>query len=191
MRYFLGIFIAFAIFLNPAHAQEFGSSSEDLRRERREIQSLLRDPNIGDESKVFLKFRLREISFSFRKRDIPKKLRLSPVTLGKNEESNEDQPVEIYVGKASFYADKFHGRKTASGEIFSNDAMTAAHKTLPFGTRMKVNNPRTGASIIITINDRGPYAKNRILDLSKYAFSQLAPLSRGVIDVYLEILRDQ
>lgn len=91
-------------------------------------------------------------------------------------------------GKASYYAEKFNGRTTASGEIFSNSLMTAAHKTLPFGTRVRVTNQSNGNSIEVVINDRGPYVEGRIIDLSSAAFSSLDNLSRGVLDVRVDIL---
>jgi len=83
-------------------------------------------------------------------------------------------------GGASWYGPGFHGKKTASGERFNQNAMTAAHKTLPLGTVVKVTNQRTGKSIKVTINDRGPYAKGRIIDLSKAAAAQLGTKNAGV-----------
>jgi len=83
-------------------------------------------------------------------------------------------------GGASWYGPGFHGKKTASGERFNENAMTAAHKTLPLGTVVKVTNQRTGKSIKVTINDRGPYAKGRIIDLSKAAAAQLGTKNAGV-----------
>jgi rare lipoprotein A len=76
---------------------------------------------------------------------------------------------KLFDGVASFYADKFHGRKTASGEPFNMNAMTCAHKTLPFGTKLMVKNAKTGKSCVVTVNDRGPYSGNRVLDLSREA----------------------
>ena len=72
-------------------------------------------------------------------------------------------------GMASWYGPGFHGRRTASGETFNANAMTAAHRTLPFGTRVRVANKRTGRSVVVRINDRGPYAHGRIIDLSQAA----------------------
>jgi rare lipoprotein A len=69
-------------------------------------------------------------------------------------------------GAASWYGPGFHGRRTASGEAFNANAMTAAHRTLPFGTRVRVVNERTGRSVVVRINDRGPYAHGRIIDLA-------------------------
>src|SRR5215204_5717662 len=70
-------------------------------------------------------------------------------------------------GAASWYGPGFHGRKTASGERFNTHAMTAAHKSLPFGTRVRVVNEKTGRSVVVRINDRGPYAHGRIIDLAQ------------------------
>ena len=83
-------------------------------------------------------------------------------------------------GGASWYGPGFHGKKTASGERFNENAMTAAHKSLPLGTDVKVTNQRTGKSIKVTINDRGPYAKGRIIDLSKAAAAKLGTQASGV-----------
>ena len=72
-------------------------------------------------------------------------------------------------GVASCYGPGFHGRRTANGEKFNTHALTAAHKTLPFGSRVRVTNERTGRSVVVRINDRGPYAHGRVIDLSKAA----------------------
>ena len=89
---------------------------------------------------------------------------------------------------ASFYHDKFNGRKTASGEIFSNRKLTAAHRTLPFGTIVQVTNLRTGKSVEVRINDRGPFHSSRALDLSKAAFDSIGNTARGTMPVEYEIV---
>ena len=89
---------------------------------------------------------------------------------------------------ASFYHDKFNGRKTASGEIFSNKKLTAAHRTLPFGTVIEVTNLRTGKSVEVRINDRGPFHSSRALDLSKAAFDSIGNTARGTMPVEYEIV---
>ncbi|WP_332028699.1 septal ring lytic transglycosylase RlpA family protein [Kaistella sp.] len=89
---------------------------------------------------------------------------------------------------ASFYHDKFNGRKTASGEIFSNRKLTAAHRTLPFGTIVQVTNLRTGKSVEVRINDRGPFHSSRALDLSKAAFDSIGNTGRGTMPVEYEIV---
>ncbi|OAQ40869.1 hypothetical protein A5893_06225 [Pedobacter psychrophilus] len=85
--------------------------------------------------------------------------------------------------KASFYADKFNGRKTASGEKFRNSKLTAAHKTLPFGTKVKVTNLRNGKSVKVKINDRGPFVAGRIIDLSKKAAHKINMDKEGIGNV--------
>ena len=89
---------------------------------------------------------------------------------------------------ASFYHDKFNGRKTASGEIFSNAKMTAANRTLPFGTMLKVTNLRTGLSVIVEVNDRGPFHSSRAIDLSKAAFDAIGNTRRGTMPVEYEMI---
>ena len=93
--------------------------------------------------------------------------------------------------QASYYHDKFNGKKTASGEVFSNKKYTAAHKTLPFGTKVRVTNLRNDREVIVEINDRGPFVKGRKLDLSKTAFMDLAShKGRGILSVKIEVLPD-
>ncbi|MGK9064515.1 septal ring lytic transglycosylase RlpA family protein [Stutzerimonas chloritidismutans] len=89
-------------------------------------------------------------------------------------------------GKASFYGNQHHGKKTANGERFDQGALTAAHRTLPFGTQVRVVNTRNGKSVVVRINDRGPYVRGRIIDLSKAAFERIASTRAGVIRVRLE-----
>lgn len=92
------------------------------------------------------------------------------------------------TGMASFYNDKFEGRATASGEVFSQSKLTAAHKTLPFKTKIKVTNLANKRSVIVTINDRGPFVEGRILDLSKKAAIKLDFIDKGVAKVKLEVI---
>ena len=89
---------------------------------------------------------------------------------------------------ASFYHDKFNGRKTASGEIFSNRKLTAAHRTLPFGTVIEVTNLRTGKRVEVRINDRGPFHSSRALDLSKAAFDSIGNIAKGTMPIEYEIV---
>lgn len=93
------------------------------------------------------------------------------------------------VGMASYYAHKFHGRKTANGEIFNMNEMTAAHPTLPFNTMVRVTNLSNRVSVVVRINDRGPFAKKRIIDLSRAAAKKLGIIQSGVGKVGLEILK--
>lgn len=101
---------------------------------------------------------------------------------------NANDNDEVKTSYASYYHDKFNGRRTASGEIFRNSEMTAAHRTLPFGTKVKVTNLRNGESCIVTINDRGPFHAKRALDLSKAAFDEIGNLSRGTMPIEYHIV---
>lgn len=94
----------------------------------------------------------------------------------------------VTEGIASYYADRFHGRKTASGERFNMNAMTAAHKTLSFGTRVMVTNKSNGRSVEVTINDRGPYIHGRTIDLSKGAAREIGMIGSGTARVELQIV---
>lgn len=94
-------------------------------------------------------------------------------------------------GLASWYGGKFNGRKTASGEIFDTNKFTAAHKTLPFGTVVKVINLENNKSTIIRINDRGPFIKGRIIDLSRAAAAEIGMLGTGVARVRIEIIKSE
>lgn len=92
---------------------------------------------------------------------------------------------------ASYYHDRFNGRKTASGKRFDNSKLTAAHKKLPFGTALRVTNPINNKSVIVTVIDRGPFTRGREIDLSKKAFMEISHAKgRGFIDVNLEIVRE-
>jgi rare lipoprotein A len=90
-----------------------------------------------------------------------------------------------FAGRASFYSS---GARVASGDIFIPEALTAAHKTLPFGTRLRVTDAKTGRSVVVIVNDRGPYAGDRVLDLSLGAARVLGMTSRGVIQVHAEVI---
>ena len=92
-------------------------------------------------------------------------------------------------GHASWYGPGFHGRLTANGERYNQYGITAAHKTLPFGTRVRVTNPNNGRSVIVRINDRGPFIRGREIDLSRGAAQQIGLIASGVANVKLEILR--
>jgi len=94
---------------------------------------------------------------------------------------------DCFSGQASWYGPGFHGRKTSNGERFNQDGMTAAHRTLPFGTKLLVTNRSTGKSCVVKVNDRGPYCDNRVIDLSHGAAKQLNMVSSGVamVDVFV------
>ncbi len=95
---------------------------------------------------------------------------------------------QIQTGKASFYADKFEGQMTASGEKYRHSKLTGAHKTLPFGTVVRVTNLSNQKQVEVTINDRGPYVEGRIIDLSRSAAEQLGYVNQGLTDVSIEVL---
>ncbi len=105
---------------------------------------------------------------------------------GTEPQSSTEQGEAIGSGKASFYAQQHHGKLTASGERFDQHSLTAAHRTLPFGTRVRVINTRNGKSVVVRINDRGPFVRGRVIDLSKAAFQSIASTRSGVIRVRLE-----
>ena len=97
---------------------------------------------------------------------------------------------DVIIGKASYYGENHHEKKTASGEIFNMYKYTAAHKYLKFGTMIKVTSLETDKSVIVRINDRGPFIKGRDLDLSKSAFFKIAPKKYGgSINVKIEIIK--
>ncbi len=112
--------------------------------------------------------------------------------------SAKQQPVKIKPhknapryeaeGRASYYAHKFHGRKTSSGEIFNMHEMTAAHRTLPFGTLVKVTNLTNKKSVVVKINDRGPFKKDRLIDVSLEAAKRLGMIGPGIAKVRIETL---
>lgn len=94
------------------------------------------------------------------------------------------------TGKASYYAMKYQNQKTASGERLDQRANTAAHKKLPFGTKVKVTNIKNGKSVIVRINDRGPFVKGRIIDLTRSAYGSIGDLNSGIISVEIEVIKN-
>jgi len=98
----------------------------------------------------------------------------------------EAKPGLAYTAVASWYGPGFHGRRTASGEVFDQEGMTAAHRTFPFGTRLRVTNPKTARSVCVVINDRGPFVAGREIDLSKGAAFAIGALS--TCPVQIEVL---
>ncbi len=105
-----------------------------------------------------------------------------PTAIGKT-------PGSSITGKASWYGGKFHGRKTASGERFDKNALTAAHRTLPFGTRVRVTNLKNKKSVVVRITDRGPFGRReRIIDVSEAAATRLGMKRAGVVRIRLQVL---
>jgi rare lipoprotein A len=106
-------------------------------------------------------------------------------------EPPEDPALETLTGRASYYSDRLAGRSTASGVPYDPQALTAASRDLPFGTRLRVTRVDTGASVTVTVNDRGPFGdRRRIVDLSRRAAEALDMIRAGVIEVRVEILGD-
>lgn len=104
--------------------------------------------------------------------------------------TKDDGQSHALIGQASWYGNKFHGKLTASGEKYNMNAYTSAHKTLPFGTIVRVTNTANNKFVDVKINDRGPYVKGRIIDLSYKAFSQISNVKKGAIPVKVEIIDD-
>jgi rare lipoprotein A len=101
----------------------------------------------------------------------------------------EPKPLSVEMGKASYYAGRWIGRLTASGEHYRSVDCTAAHKKLPFNTMVRVTNLKNGKSVIVRINNRGPYAKGRILDLSIVAAKKIDMIGEGIVPVRAEVLK--
>lgn len=101
----------------------------------------------------------------------------------------ESKPACVETGKASFYGGRWIGRLTANGERYHAEDCTAAHKKLPFNTMVRVTNLKNGKSVIVRINNRGPYAKGRILDLSMVAARKIEMIGAGIIPVRAEVLK--
>lgn len=95
---------------------------------------------------------------------------------------------EVRQVKASYYADKFHGRKTANGTTYHRDSLTCAHKTLPFGTVLRVTNPKNDKTVYVTVTDRGPFIKGRSVDLSYAAAKAIGTINAGVSNVVVKDL---
>ena len=102
--------------------------------------------------------------------------------------NNQDWLGYTESGIASYYADKHQNQKTASGERYRHRAKTAAHKKLPFGTKVKVTNVNNDKSVVVTINDRGPFVRGRIIDLSKSAFQKVSDTRAGTAQVKIEVV---
>lgn len=99
--------------------------------------------------------------------------------------------VDTAVGNASFYADKFIGKKTASGEVFSQDKLTCAHNTYPFGSKVRVTNLKNGKTVILKVNDRLHHRNPRLVDLTRAAASKLDFRKTGIIKVKVELIRPE
>jgi len=104
-----------------------------------------------------------------------------------NKKTGDNSAINLQ-GMASYYGPKYHGRKTSSGEVFDMYQLTAAHREFAFGTKLRVTNLENGKSVVVRVNDRGPFVGDRIIDLSYAAAKQIEMLSTGVVEVKLEKL---
>lgn len=111
-----------------------------------------------------------------------------PAHPAEHEASEKAVVAKTIEGSASWYGAKFHGRRTANGERFDMYKHTAAHKSLPFGTKVRVTNRRNGKSVIVRINDRGPFVGSRIIDLSRGAAGAVDMIGTGIAPVIIEIM---
>lgn len=112
-------------------------------------------------------------------------------TLSKAQQSSPAEPAAVGAseeGIASYYADEFNGRKTSNGETYDMHALTAAHRTLPFGTTVLVTNTANGKSVTVRINDRGPFKDDRVIDLSLKAATQIGMIGPGTAHVALQVV---
>jgi rare lipoprotein A len=97
--------------------------------------------------------------------------------------------VKTEIGIASYYADKYEGKPTASGESYRKNQLTGAHRTLPFGTKVRVTNLKNQKSVVVRINDRGPFVEGRLIDVSRQAAQELDFIRAGLAEVKLEVLK--
>lgn len=128
-----------------------------------------------------------EIALPLPKPAAPSEAQLALATPGVTESPSVR---ESYVGIASWYGRRFHGRRTASGSPFDMAALTAAHLSLPFGSRVRVTNLANGRTVTVTITDRGPYVEPRVIDLSRAAAERLGFLDDGLARVRLDVLAE-
>jgi len=103
----------------------------------------------------------------------------------------KDVETQVFVGLASYYGEEFNGNQTSSGETYDPARMTAAHRTLPFGTRVRVTNLENNRSVLVTITDRGPKKPDRIIDVSFNAATELMMLPPGVVKVRVEVVNEE
>ncbi len=168
-----GAFLAFPILLLFAPRANSQAGSEELG----ESTSLL-DTSVCSQQRSL--------------NDVVGQMKYEPLSCGlikaKQFKTTKQLPAKAnFSGVANYYADYFHGKRTASGEIHDRTKFTAAHRSLPFGTKLKVVNRQNGKSCVVTVNDRGPFTENRIIDLSMAAAKELGFLSAGsrMVDCYI------
>lgn len=116
------------------------------------------------------------------------KYRRQPVDTKFKWQGERQEVLFTRLGNASYYGDEFVGRKTACGEVYSHSRFTAAHRSWPFGTRVRVTNLKNNSSVVVIINDRGPFVPDRMIDLSKGAAQKIGMMKDGIVKVKLEVL---
>jgi rare lipoprotein A len=116
---------------------------------------------------------------------------LSPCAISRANAPGLAPAAAIATGEASYYADRFAGKRTASGEAYDPSDFTAAHRSLPFGTRVRVTNAASGRSVVVRINDRGPWDKSRLIDISRAAASEIGLVRRGRGTVSLALAEEE
>lgn len=139
---------------------------------------------------IFVFFASSFTSEKMKLNDKQKKIHQDTLTVDSTQLHLKYKPYKKSV-HASYYHDRFNGRRTASGKRFDNSKYTAAHKKLPFGTKLRVTNPVNNKSVIVTVTDRGPFTRGREIDLSKKAFMEITHIKgRGFLDVNLETIKE-
>lgn len=121
--------------------------------------------------------------------DVTEVLATDQVTVSPDQAAQAGPATPLGGGMASFYGRELAGNRTANGEAFDPGDLTAAHRTLPFGTRLRVTNQRNGMSVVVRVNDRGPYARGRVLDLSQAAAERIDMVRTGSAPVTIELLQ--
>ncbi len=137
---------------------------------------------------IFMTSCTSSIRFSHSAHDYPKDEKVATATTTTDLKNEMLPPGTKFRGMASYYDDKFEGRATASGEIFKQSNLTAAHRELPFGTVVRVTRISNGKSVVVKINDRGPFISGRIIDLSSSAAEAIDLIKAGVDEVEVEII---
>lgn len=134
--------------------------------------------------------RMKKLNLAFTALTLTLLVGCSSTTAINDEKTKNYAKSHQLVGQASWYGNKYHGRLTASGERYDMRAYTAAHRTLPFGAIVRVTNTANNKTVDVKINDRGPFAKGRVIDLSHKSFEQIGDVKKGLAPVRIEIIDD-
>ena len=154
------------------------------------LMTLFLGPSVGasPSGEEFLVEDITEIRDAITIQDVRTVAPVRPLPAPPRQIATPSKLIEVVQGAASWYGPGFYGRTTANGERFSKGTLTAAHRTLPFGTKVRVTNLSNGRSVVVRINDRGPFKYHRVIDLAHGAASQLQMMQAGEVPVKLEIL---